>query len=123
MSYIHREWVHMDDGTPCNFLASTPTIPDTEGSNWRCGNVREIQAVNWPVDQVVLAQAVIDAKHWEKQFRNMLQSYMEVSITADHFRAVLCAFLGFSESPGDDELICQLNWITANQTRTLKNDR
>jgi hypothetical protein len=123
MSYIHREWIHVDDGTSCNFLSSTPTIPDTAGSMWCCqDHSRKIQAINWPLN-LVLDQAALDAKHWEKQFRSMLQSYMEVSITADHFRAAICAFLGFSESPGDGELICQLNWITANQTRTLKNDR
>ncbi len=119
MSYIHREWVHVDDGTPCNFLASTPTVPDTEGSNWCCGDVRSIQAINWPLNQ----PDGVEAKYWEQQFRGMLQSYTAAATQVDHLRAAICAFLGFSENPGDNELICQLNWITAKQTRTLKNDK
>jgi len=68
-------------------------------------------------------EAAFDAKYWEQQFRDMLQAYMTASIAADHLRAALCAFFEFDENPGDSELICQLNWITAKQTRTLKNDK
>jgi len=70
---------------------------------------------------MVLAQAVFDAKYWEQQFRDMLQAYMTASIAADHLRAALCAFFEFDENPGDSELICQLNWITAKQKRMGNN--
>jgi len=114
MTYQHREWVHVDDGTPCNFVASNPTIPDTEGNNWCCKeHVRTIQAVNWPLNQLVLAQAVFDAKYWEQQFRDMLEAYQTASTAADHLRIALCAFLGLPENPGDAELIASLNAIIA----------
>jgi len=118
----------MDDGTPCTFVASTPTIPNTEESNWSCfDHGREIQVINWPMDQqlvlvLMLDQATFDAKSWEKQFRDMLQAYVTASTAAGHLRAAICAFLQLGESPGDDELICQLNWMTAKQKRMVNND-
>ena len=120
MTYLHREWVHVDDGTPCNFLASTPTVPDTEGSNWCCqDHVRKIQAVNWPVDQMDGIEAAFDSKYWEKQYRDLAEAYQTASTAADHFRAALCAFLELKVNPGDAELICQLNWAIAARKRSV----
>jgi hypothetical protein len=99
-------------------VASNPTVPDTEGSNWCCNeHVRKIQAINWPLNQ----PDGIEAKYWEQQFRGMLQSYTAAATQVDHLRAAICAFFEFDENPGDSELICQLNWITAKQKRMGNN--